>query len=124
MTAQPKNTGRYGEGNPGKPRGAINRTTRTVREAMAKIAEYNVERFQGWLDDIADDPKHGPYAAARLYLDLIEYHIPKLARTELTGEEGGPIAHIQSHAVCAETMRLVEELQSIGSTREGNGVPQ
>jgi hypothetical protein len=32
-----------------------------------------------------------PAKAADLYLRAIEYHIPKLARTELVGENDGPI---------------------------------
>lgn len=30
----PKNTGRFGKGNPGKPKGATNHLTRTVKEAV------------------------------------------------------------------------------------------
>jgi len=32
-----------------------------------------------------------PAKAADLYLRAIEYHIPKLARTELTGKDGGAL---------------------------------
>ncbi len=39
------------------------------------------------LDQIAAEK--GPEAAYRCVLDLIEYHVPKLARTELTGKDGG-----------------------------------
>jgi hypothetical protein len=30
------------------------------------------------------------HGAARCIQDLVEYHVPKLARTEVTGPEGGP----------------------------------
>jgi hypothetical protein len=30
----PKNTGRFGKGNPGKPKGAVNHLTKTVKEAV------------------------------------------------------------------------------------------
>jgi hypothetical protein len=31
---KPKNTGRFGKGNPGKPKGALSHLTRTVKEAV------------------------------------------------------------------------------------------
>jgi len=31
---KPKNTGQFGKGNPGKPKGAVNHLTRTVKEAV------------------------------------------------------------------------------------------
>lgn len=34
MEENPKNTGRFGKGNPGKPKGATNHLTRTVKEAV------------------------------------------------------------------------------------------
>jgi hypothetical protein len=45
------------------------------------------------LDAIAADEKLGPMAAYKCMMDVIEYHIPKLARTEqtITGPDGGPI---------------------------------
>ena len=53
------------------------------------FVDANVPRLQGWLDEIAETK--GPDAAYRCVLDLIEYHIPKLARTELTGKDGQDI---------------------------------
>ena len=31
----PKNTGRFGKGNPGKPKGAVSKTTKAAKEAIA-----------------------------------------------------------------------------------------
>ena len=53
------------------------------------FVDANVPRLQGWLDEIAETK--GPDAAYRCVLDLIEYHILKLARTELTGKDGQDI---------------------------------
>ena len=66
-----------------------NKATSSAREAIALFVDNNVPRLQGWLDEIAETK--GPDVAYRCVLDLIEYHIPKLARHELTGKEGGPI---------------------------------
>lgn len=70
----------------GSRKGIPNRTTQKVRDAVACIAENNIEKVQKWLEDIKD-PKH----RLELFIRLLEYHIPKLARTELTGEDGGEI---------------------------------
>jgi hypothetical protein len=43
-----------------------------------------------WLNEVAQDD---PYKALDLMNKLSEYHIPKLARTELTGADGGPQQH-------------------------------
>lgn len=45
--------------------------------------------MQEWLDRIAEE--EGPMAAWRCLSDVIEYHIPKLARTEHAGDPDKPI---------------------------------
>lgn len=70
----------------GRTAGTPNRATTNAREAIALFVEGNIGRLQDWLDQIAEDD--GPKAAFQCVLDLLEYHIPKLARTELTGKEG------------------------------------
>lgn len=76
-------------GNPaGKPRGP-NKATAAAREAIARLVDGNAGRMQEWLDQIAET--EGPLAAWKCMTDVIEYHIPKLARTELTGEGGGAL---------------------------------
>lgn len=69
----------------GSRKGIPNKTTRDVRAAIAQFAEGNVHKLQEWLDRVAvRDPGKG----ADLYLRLLEYHVSRLARTELTGEIG------------------------------------
>ena len=88
------NAGEFKKGKnpgPGRPKGTPNKSTANAREAIARFVDGNVDRLQGWLDEIAADPKHGPMAAFKCVQDVMEYHIPKLARTELTGRNGGPI---------------------------------
>lgn len=85
----PKNSGRFVKGNPGKPHGAKNHSTKLAREAIARLVDGNADRMQGWLDEIAETK--GPEVAWKCLADVIEYHIPKLARTEHTGEGGGAI---------------------------------
>ena len=48
--AEPKSTGRFGAGNPGKPKGALAKTTRTAKEAIAPAAEGlgGADRLIAW----------------------------------------------------------------------------
>ena len=82
------------ENNRGRPKGSPNRATADVRAAIAAFAEGNAHKLQDWLDRVAEGSKGNrpdPAKAADLYLRAIEYHIPKLARTEVTGDGGGPL---------------------------------
>ena len=47
---EPKVTGRFAKGNPGKPKGALTKTTRTAKEAIALAAEGlgGAERLIAW----------------------------------------------------------------------------
>lgn len=73
----------------GRVKGQPNKATANAREAIAAFVDANVPRLNAWLDEIA--ATDGPAAAFRCVESLIEYHVPKLARTELTGHEGQPL---------------------------------
>ena len=63
----------------GKVKGVPNKATHNAREAIALFVDGNAHRLEGWLDQIAaKDPKQ----AFDCFQSVIEYHIPKLARTE------------------------------------------
>ena len=72
----------------GRPPGVPNKATSAVREAIARMADENAENFVGWLNQVAAS---NPEKACDIYLKAIEYHIPKLARTEVTGNDNGPV---------------------------------
>ena len=86
------NSGQYKKGGkragPGRPKGMKNKTTIAAKEAISRFVDGNADKLQGWLDEIAAD--QGPAAAFKCFSDLLEYHVPKLARTEVTGADGGP----------------------------------
>lgn len=63
----------------GRPKGTANKSTDLARTAVAKFVNNNTERLQGWLDQIAED---SPEKAFNCVKDLLEYHVPKLQRTE------------------------------------------
>lgn len=74
----------------GRSKGTPNKATLAAREAIGKFVDGNAHRLQGWLDEIAKD--EGPLAALNCFTDLLEYHVPKLARTEHTGKDGDDLA--------------------------------
>lgn len=53
MTAEPKKTGRFGKGNPGKPKGALSKTTKTAKEAISLAAEGlgGAQRLIAWAQE-------------------------------------------------------------------------
>lgn len=79
-----------GDKRAGRRAGVPNKTTADVREAIAQIAQRNVEKVEQWLAEIED-----PARRVSLFLDLCEYHIPKLQRTELTGKDGKDLPLVQ-----------------------------
>lgn len=64
---------------PGRPKGLPNKATQEAREAIGRFVDGNAHRLQEWLDLIARD---NPEKAFNLFQSVIEYHVPKLARTD------------------------------------------
>jgi hypothetical protein len=78
----------------GRPPGVPNKSTAMAREAIAKFVDGNSDKLQGWLDEIAMSEKHGPKVAFDCFMQVAEYHVPKLARVEQVGNTDKPIVHI------------------------------
>lgn len=79
--------GKTGGRKPGTP----NRATADVRATIALVAERNVSRLEEWLDRVAEDD---PEKAADLFLRMIEYHVPKLARSEMKVEGDVQVSYV------------------------------
>lgn len=93
----------------GSRKGVPNRATADARAAIALFVDDNAHRLQGWLDAIADGVKGpldeegnetylvdpDPQKAFELFQSVIEYHVPKLARTEHTDSDGKPLPVVQ-----------------------------
>jgi hypothetical protein len=75
----------------GRAKGVPNKSTQIVREAIANLLERNAGNMDRWLNEVAQDD---PYKALDLMNKLSEYHIPKLARTEISGVDGAPQQHV------------------------------
>lgn len=90
---------------PGRPKGLPNKATVAAREAIALFVDGNAHKLQEWLDaiaegDLANDVKPNPAKAFELFQGVVEYHVPKLARSELVGDGGGPVRHaVEMHIV-------------------------
>ena len=72
-----------------RAKGTPNKATAEAREAIARLVDGNAHRLNIWLDEIYKTK--GAEAAWRCMMDVIEYHVPKLARHELTGQNGDKI---------------------------------
>lgn len=69
----------------GRPKGIENKTTKDTKEAVKMLIENNLDNLTIWLQKVADK---NPEKALIIVTNLLEYSIPKLARTEVTGKDG------------------------------------
>ena len=81
----------------GRVAGVPNKSTALAREAIAKFVDGNSHKLQEWLDDIAANEKLGPKVAFDCFMQVAEYHVPKLARTEHTSPQDEPVKIIHEH---------------------------
>ena len=102
----------------GRPKGVGNKSTGMAREAIAKFVDGNAPAMQGWLESVAmgiqatdkeGKPKFStegnpvfivppnPEKAFGMLQSVMEYHLPKLARSEHTSPEDEPIKVIHEH---------------------------
>jgi hypothetical protein len=89
----------------GRQLGSVNKATADARQAIASFVDGNAHRLTEWLDRVAEgvkveDPETGeekyivapnPAKAFDMFQSVVEYHIPKLARTEVTGSDTQPV---------------------------------
>jgi len=67
----------------GRPNGALNRSTEQAKLAVARLANQGLDALR---EDIEKIRKNNPIEAAKIYLKLLEYIVPKKAAIELSGE--------------------------------------
>jgi hypothetical protein len=85
----------------GRPAGSPNKSTSMAREAIARFVDGNTDKMQGWLEQVANgvyDEAEGKYIvfpnpekAFAMLQSVVEYHVPKLARQELVGDDKAPV---------------------------------
>jgi hypothetical protein len=90
----------------GRPKGSPNKSTAMAREAIAQFVEGNAHKMQEWLEQVAIGVKNNddkfivlpnPEKAFGMLQSVMEYHLPKLARTEHSGDEDQPVKIIHEH---------------------------
>lgn len=96
-----------GKGKRGRRLGVPNKVTQDVRTAIAKIAETNVSKVNGWLARVA---KEDPARALDCYLRLLEYHIPKLTRAEIVRPNESQGRVIDSSQLTAEQREQLRQM--------------
>jgi hypothetical protein len=84
----------------GRKAGVPNKVTQEAREAVKALLDANLPFLQTWLQTTADgvfDDQTGKYIvlpnpgkACDIVQNLVEYSVPKLARTEVVGDEKAP----------------------------------
>ena len=101
------NDSSFKPGNPGKPKGASNRLTASIKERIESVLEKLDETLIGDIEEMK------PAARVELWRDLQEYVRPKLSRKEHTGEGGGPVQ--------LQTIRLIEVRKEKPTAERGEG---
>ena len=102
----------------GRPKGVGNKSTGMAREAIARFVDGNANKMEEWLQSVAygiqaadkeGKPKFStegnpvyvvppnPEKAFGMLQSVMEYHLPKLARTEHSGDEDQPVKIIHEH---------------------------
>lgn len=97
--------GQFTSGNAGKPKGAVNRST---SERKAKINQVLQAIEENHLDD--DLKKLSPKDRTSLYVNLMEYVVPKLVRTERPPTEAEELLAMSEEERRKEIIRLKQEL--------------
>ena len=86
----------------GRKAGVPNKATTEAREAVKALIDANLPYLQTWLYNTAEglkDDETGKYIilpnpgkACDIVQNLVEYAVPKLARTEVVGDAKAPVA--------------------------------
>jgi hypothetical protein len=59
----------------GRKKGSENKVTKDQRERAALIIDNNIDKMQGWIDEVAAE---NPERAYKMVLDMFEFSLPKL----------------------------------------------
>ncbi len=83
MAKEPLNTGKFGKGNAGKPKGATHKTTKIAKEAIAFAAEKlgGADRLVAWAKE---DPANERAFWTAIY--------PKLLPLQISGDPDNPLS--------------------------------
>jgi hypothetical protein len=115
----------------GRPLGSPNKATSDARQAIASFVDGNAHRLTEWLDKVADGVKvievdansgepieryvvaPNPAKAFDLFQSVVEYHIPKLARMEVAGDDNKPIVIEHNVNVFGELLKNMKMTRQV-----------
>lgn len=115
----------------GRPPGSPNKATTDARQAIASFVDGNAHRLTEWLDKVADGVKvteidansgepidryvvpPNPAKAFDLFQSVVEYHIPKLARMEVAGDDNKPIVIEHNVNVFGELLKNMKMTRQV-----------
>jgi hypothetical protein len=78
----------------GRPKGSLNRSTEQAKLAVARLANAGIDALR---EDLVKIREENPLEAAKIYLKLLEYIVPKKAQIDLSGEIKHHIQQITVH---------------------------
>lgn len=67
----------------GRPKGAVNRSTEQAKLTIARVANQGLNNIS---EDLEKIRKENPIEAAKIYLRLLEYIVPKQKSIEMKAE--------------------------------------
>jgi hypothetical protein len=115
----------------GRAPGTPNKATSDARQAIASFVDGNAHRLTEWLDKVADGVKvievdansgepieryvvpPNPAKAFDLFQSVVEYHIPKLARMEVAGDDNKPIVIEHNVNVFGELLKNMKMTRQV-----------
>jgi hypothetical protein len=113
LASPAKRSNLFAPGNKGKPKGAVNRVTKTIREAVIEAVQPGAchpEGLTGWLVDRA----LGGVEDRKIFAGVISRVIP----VEITGEGGGPVkidlGWLTGRKVGGEVIDITPTTQTLG----------
>jgi hypothetical protein len=100
------------------PRGRTTPEVRRLRKAVADLLDKHRDDMETWLVKVADDD---PKEAFRLMTGLIEYALPKLARTELVGDPDAPLHTYSDEQLSAQIAQLQADIARLANPGKPGG---
>ena len=109
----------------GRQVGTPNKATADARRAIGTFVDENAHRLTEWLDQVAAGVKAiemdkdgepievyvvppNPAKAFDMFQSVVEYHVPKLARMEVSGNDEHPLVIEQNVNVFGELMKAIK----------------
>lgn len=106
----------------GRVAGTPNKATLEARQAIGAFVDGNAHRLTEWLDKVADgvkvyDPETesekyivppNPAKAFDMFQSVIEYHVPKLGRMEVMGNDESPVVVEHNLNVFGDLLKAIK----------------